>query len=261
MISKKLIQEWYKNAPFQMLEMVEQDLIISRALVCIFSNETVRESVGFIGGTAINKAFLDNMRRFSEDIDLVQLRCEPIGVTLNAIRSTLDPWLGEPTWKKTQQSHKLIYRYQSANATPMRLKIEINTREHYYALNLLYKDYSLDSEWFSGQASITTFKFEELIAGKLTALYQRSKGRDLFDIDLVFSNNLINSELTIELFQKYCSHKKVRITRKQFIQNLKLKRLDADFRTDMNKLLPLGTSWNFEEGFEYVLNNVITLLP
>ena len=131
------------------------------------------------------------------------------------------------------------------NGTLQRLKIEINTREHYYALNLLYKEYSLESAWYSGKVLITTFKFEELIAGKLKALYQRNKGRDLFDIDLVFSNNLVNGDLTIELFQKYCIHKDVRITRKQFIQNLKFKRLDPDFQTDMIKLLPSGITLGF----------------
>ncbi len=261
MISNKIIREWYKNAPFQNLNMVEQDLVICRALVCIFSHKVVRETVGFIGGTAINKAFLELLRRFSEDIDLVQLRIEPIGKTLNAIRSVLDHWLGEPIWKKTQHSNKLIYRYVAADGTPQRLKIEINTREHYQGREIIQKKYSIDSEWFSGETLITTFPFEELIAGKLTALYQRNKGRDLFDIDLVFRNNLINSDFAIECFQNYGKHIDKRITRKQFIQNLQRKRIDPDFRTDMDELLPSGAVWDFEEGLEYVLNHVIPLLP
>ena len=36
--------------------------------------------------------------------------------------------------------------------------------------------------WWSGTAEIPTFQPEEMLATKLRALYQRSKGRDLFDL-------------------------------------------------------------------------------
>ena len=160
MIPKKILQGWKKYANYEIPEMIEQDLIISRAIVCLFGNKIVRESVIFIGGTVINKGFLERPRRHSEDIDWVQIRCEPIGNTLNAIRSELDPWLGEPVWKKTQQSHKLIYHYTSSSGKPMKLKIEINTREHFHVLDLLHKNFSFDSGWFSGQAIITTLPLE-----------------------------------------------------------------------------------------------------
>jgi Nucleotidyl transferase AbiEii toxin, Type IV TA system len=39
-----------------------------------------------------------------------------------------------------------------------------------------------ETSWWSGDADITTFESEELLATKLRALYQRSKGRDLFDL-------------------------------------------------------------------------------
>ncbi len=42
--------------------------------------------------------------------------------------------------------------------------------------------HTVQTSWWSGQADIPTYHAEELLATKLRALYQRSKGRDLFDI-------------------------------------------------------------------------------
>lgn len=57
---------------------VEQDLIISRALVEIFSDDFLRENLAFRGGTALYKLYLTPAPRYSEDIDLVQIKEGPI---------------------------------------------------------------------------------------------------------------------------------------------------------------------------------------
>lgn len=71
----------------------------------IFNLESViKEALVFRGGTALNKLFIKPSVRYSEDIDFVQKRSEPIGRTIDAIRELLNPWLGEPRWKITQRS-------------------------------------------------------------------------------------------------------------------------------------------------------------
>ncbi len=102
---------------------IEQYMIIKRALIEIYNVQTVQEALVFRGGTALNTLYLVPAMRYSEDLDFVQLKSEPIGKTLNAIRSQLDSWLGAPEWKKTEQSVKLIYRYQSLSARRMKVKI------------------------------------------------------------------------------------------------------------------------------------------
>ncbi len=82
--------------------MVEQDLVISRALVCLYNDPTIKDSLVFRGGTALNKLFIKPASRYSEDIDFVQTRSEPIGATINAIRQVFKPWLGEPRRKMTE---------------------------------------------------------------------------------------------------------------------------------------------------------------
>ncbi len=71
MIPRAYITEWTQFAPWQLNEQVEQDLIISRALVEIFSDEYLSHELAFRGGTALHKLFLQSPSRYSEDIDLV----------------------------------------------------------------------------------------------------------------------------------------------------------------------------------------------
>jgi predicted nucleotidyltransferase component of viral defense system len=40
----------------------------------------------------------------------------------------------------------------------------------------------VDNPWFTRGADVVTFALEELLGTKLRALYQRKRGRDLFDL-------------------------------------------------------------------------------
>jgi predicted nucleotidyltransferase component of viral defense system len=257
MIPMTFIEKWRANAKWQTLAMVEQDLIIARALVCLYSDVHIKDALVFRGGTALNKLFLKPPARYSEDIDFVQRRSEPIGKTIDKVRDLLTPWLGTPNWKITERSAKIVYQYQAINNLPAKLKVEINITEHFQVMPLKYEPFSVQSEWFSGASEVVTYELEELIATKLRALYQRRKGRDLFDLWYVFKQNLVNFDRVIEIFKQYCAQEKVHITRKLFQQNMELKRMNKDFQTDMQVLLPHQTEWNFEEAFEIVQRHII----
>jgi len=96
MIPQDFITEWRKFSPWILDIQVEQDLVISRALVEIFKHDQLSNAFAFRGGTALSKLYLQKVARYSEDIDLVQIKSEPIGQSFNALRSVLDPWLGTP---------------------------------------------------------------------------------------------------------------------------------------------------------------------
>lgn len=257
MIPVIFIEKWRKNVPWQTLAMVEQDLIISRALVCLYNEPKVKESLVFRGGTALNKLYIQPASRYSEDIDFVQRKPEPIGETISAIRRVLNPWLGEPKRKITERGAKLIYKYTAINNLPGKLKIEINTTEHFQVLDLYQKPFAVNSEWFDGNCVIETYQLEELMATKLRALYQRRKGRDLFDLWFVSNKNLVDITKVIDIFYKYCLNDNRVIHKDIFHENLALKRENKDFQNDMNILLPGEVKWHFEDAFEYVLNNFI----
>lgn len=261
MIPENFIEKWRQYAKWQTPAQVEQDLIISRALTNLYNNQHIRESLVFRGGTALNKLFLKPPSRYSEDIDFVQKNAEPIGKTIDTIKEVLKPWLGDPRWKITQKSAKLIYRYEGINKLPAKLKIEINTTEHFQVLPLRSENFNVISDWWSGNAKIATYEIDELVATKLRALYQRRKGRDLFDLWYVTKNELIDMDRVFEIFAKYCANDASNFTKNEFLKNLELKRDHQAFQSDMHSLLPTGLKWNFNEAYQLVLDNVISRLP
>lgn len=167
MIPKIFIEQWRETVKWQTLEQIEQDLVISRALVDLYNNQHVKEALVFRGGTALNKLFIKPPVRYSEDIDFVQKNPDPIGQTIDVIRGLFKPWLGEPRRKITKRSVKLIYKFEGLNTMPAKLKIEINTTEHFQVLPLKTVPFIMESNWFNGAADIITYEIDELIATKL----------------------------------------------------------------------------------------------
>lgn len=262
MIPQRFIEDWkHRSAPWPSLTMVEQDLVISRALVELYKQPKIRETLVFRGGTALNKIHLSPATRYSEDIDLVQIKSEPIGDIITAIRAGLDSWLGEPKRKLTERCTKLIYRFQSTENLSAKLKIEINTTEHYHALALKTVDFTVDSEWFRGTSQIITYQLNELIGSKLRALYQRRKGRDLFDLWITLKNNLIDPKKVVEIFAFHGKQEQQEITRSSFLKNLNEKSLHHDFRHDILSLITDRTHWSFDEALDLIKNQMLPLLP
>ena len=64
MIPKAYITEWSNFVPWKANEQVEQDLVISRALIEIYSDEFLSKSLAFRGGTALHKLFLTPQMRY-----------------------------------------------------------------------------------------------------------------------------------------------------------------------------------------------------
>ena len=261
MIPNIYIEDWSNYVKWQSAAQIEQDLIISRALIDLYNEPHIRNALVFRGGTALNKLFLKPPSRYSEDIDFVQRNSDPIGQTIDVIRAILKPWLGDPKWKITQRGVKLIYKYESINKLPAKLKIEINTTEHFQVLPLRAEIFVIESEWFSGKANIITYEINELMATKLRALYQRRKGRDLFDLWYVVTNDLVNLEEVFYIFDKYCEYNQVKILGEEFIDNLEQKKDNRDFKEDMSVLLPSKYSWDFDAAYSFVVDNIIRRLP
>jgi len=111
MIPRFQITQWQQKAPWQFSEQIEQDLILSRILVELYSFPIFRDAVLFRGGTALHKLFLSPASRYSEDLDFVQRVPGPIGSLMSEIRK-LDAWLGTPKWKQTKgPCHFLLQFY------------------------------------------------------------------------------------------------------------------------------------------------------
>ena len=263
MIPFDFITEWRQVAPWIDDTQVEQDLILSRALVEMFSQTEITRSLAFRGGTALFKLFLTPAPRYSEDIDLVQITAEPIGPCLTSLRRVLDPWLGSPKRAFKEGSVTLIYRVQSEGSPslPIRLKIEINTREHFNVFGLQERTFQVESRWFSGNASIQTYQLDELMGTKLRALYQRKKGRDLFDLWITSHQASVDSDRIVECFRCYLEQSKLQVSRAEFEANLSKKLVDPRFLNDLAPLLAPGCPWDFDGAARYVQDDLLPRLP
>ncbi len=267
MIPQAFINEWRQFAPWITEAQIEQDLVLSRAIVEIFSHPLLKDTLAFRGGTALNKLFIQPPMRYSEDIDLVQINAGPIGPIMDALHEQLNSWLGSPRRKTNNGRATFIYRFDSESppVTPMRLKIEINTREHFTALGLIKKPFEVKSLWFSQQTTVTTFYLEELMATKLRALYQRKKGRDLFDLSIVLKIfPTIDIKKMLKSFEQYMAFDNSKVSRAEFEANLTDKLTDRAFTEDILPLLPHSQTVNRLYGLidiKKIQNEIICQLP
>src|SRR5580704_13777344 len=154
---------WSASAPWADIRQVEQDLIISRALIDLFGDPTLARELRFRGGTALHKLHLPRALRYSEDIDLVRTTAGPIGPILGRIRELLEPWLGRATFDQSNVAPKLRFRVSAEDGSgDIRLKVEINTREIKTCDPPQAIRFSVENPWYNGEAEISTFSREEL---------------------------------------------------------------------------------------------------
>jgi predicted nucleotidyltransferase component of viral defense system len=279
-IPRAHITAWRAHVPWFTDAQVEQDLIISRAIVEVFSDPLLSGRVAFRGGTALHKIYLTPPARYSEDIDLVQVAGGPIGDIMTALRQRLDPWLGAPKRKQSEGRMTMIYRFDSEipPITPLRLKVEVNTREHFSVRGFWRQRFTVDNPWFRGSAELLTYQLEELLATKLRALSQRSKGRDLYDLAAAVERfPELDFARVVECFERYLEHEGLRVSRAEFEMNMAGKMQDPAFHGDIEPLLVPGAlqadafdsgafhtgaaSYDREAAYRLVHDALITRLP
>ena len=120
---------------------------------------------------------------------------------------------------------------------------------------------AVESRWFSGSADINTYALEELLGTKLRALYQRKKGRDLFDLWTALQVSDLDVAQVVACFERYMQEGGHAASRAQVEANLDAKSRSRAFRGDIAPLLRPGVDWHFDRAMEAVLNRVVAQLP
>ena len=261
MVSIAALNEWKREiAPWQQMWQTEQDLIISRCLVAIFSDEYLNEHLAFRGGTALHKLYLQPAPRYSEDIDLVQIKPEPIKPIMQRLNEVIDFFELPRNTKHGGHGIKALYRYYSElENIKLRLKIEINCKEHSSVFPLVKFPFEVNSDWYSGICNIHTYDIHELLGTKLRALYQRKKGRDLFDIDYARRNLDIDWTKVVHCFKKYITDvtSKRPPSQKEFIITMDSKIGQLAFDGDMEAILRPRVDYSQEEAWECMQVEII----
>jgi len=260
MIPQAYITEWSHQVPWQTNEQVEQDLVICRAMVEIFSDEWLAERLAFRGGTALHKLYLNPQPRYSEDIDLVQITSEPFGPIVDRIRERLQ-FLGEPRRSPKAHNFTLYYRFESEYppVINLRLKLETNTREHFTVLGLKKFPFEVNSSWFEGNCDLTTYSLEELLGTKLRALYQRRKGRDLYDMFIALTQQPdLDVDKLLHCYREYMKFSVAQPpTQREYILNMEAKMEDDEFLGDTMALLRPDVPYNPKAAYELVRTRLI----
>lgn len=269
MIPSQNIIAWAHVAPWAEQRQIEQDLIISRALVDIFADPFLQGELRFRGGTALNKLHFPTPLRYSEDIDLVRTSSGGIGPILDRLRAVLEPWLGQAKFDQSAVVPKFKFRVaaEDGNEAPIRLKVEINTREIDAFDSPVHMPFEVANPWFSGNAEIPTFSNEEMLATKLRALLQRDKGRDLFD--LAHALNVfpeLNKQQVVDVFGQYLAASDLEITRAQAQERMLAKFAQGNLLMDMRPLLSADQAEAVNEditktSFKRIFVDLIDLLP
>jgi len=240
LIPASYIQEWSNKVPWPDSRQVEQDLIISRALCGLSNSSALAGKVAFRGGTAINKLLFRQPLRYSEDIDLVQIQPEPIGATFDAIRDALS-WLGKCNRHQAGHSMHLVFKFapEADPETMLKLKVEINTREHESLYGIKPYPFEIDGSWYQEKTEIISFEPEELFGTKLRALLQRRKNRDLFDLHEGLKRLSMDTDKLIACFEHYLALEGKPISRAVAEQRM-LEKLRRSLTEDIAPLLPVG---------------------
>lgn len=155
------------------------------------------------------------------------------------------------------------YRFESEEtpSIPLRLNVEINSREHFAVYGFKRIPFSVASRWFEGSSEINSYELDELLGTKLPALYQRKQGRDIFDLATALNRPAVDPDRIVGAFSEYMSRDGLRVTRAQFEKNIAAKLDDPEFAADIGPLLASGFTWDIRKAAPVVSSRIIELLP
>lgn len=264
--------------PWPVRHQVEQDLLLCRSIVALFNDEFLRGQIAMRGGTVLHKLHLTPASRYSEDIDLVAIGDRPEEHLRAAIKRVLHDVLG-PHKRWGWESVKLAVRNAARPSRVLRVVyevpsviepgrtltvvIEANVTERRPHRPVVQMPFSVP---FHGQVlatRINSFDIHEMLGTKLRALFQRSRGRDLFDIywALTASSTPVDPAEVADSFQHYMALEKTTVRREDFLARLELRLADRGFCSDMEPLLRTGLAYDPQRAGRLVREALLMRLP
>ena len=257
MMRRTDITQWGVDHPWQNENQIEQDLLLSMAMIEIANDPLLGGELVLRGGTAFHKLFLPEPYRYSEDLDFVRTSAGGIGDVMKRLTS-LGRELGFEVRTKMGEFPKVYWRFAFEDGTPGKIKLEINTYERSPMMPLAKRAHRVDNPFYTGEAGIPTFQPEELVATKLRALYQRKKGRDLYDLWLALTVLELDPEAIVAAFPAY---RPEGVDGKLMAGNLAAKLADRTFCTDVDAMVRVGSpAYDPQEAGEMATEKLLQLI-
>jgi predicted nucleotidyltransferase component of viral defense system len=264
--------------PWSTQHQVEQDLLLCRAMVALFDDDFLSGQIAMRGGTLLHKVHLAPASRYSEDIDLVVVGDRPEEHIRLAVRRVLADVLGTPkasVWgalklavrNAVQPSRvlKMTYSLPSIieSGRMLGIVVEANVTERKPHLSVVEIPFNFPFRDKSVQTRIKGYDIHEMLGTKMRAMFQRTRGRDLFDLywALTKSTSPVDPSAIIESFQHYMKQEGTKAGRAEFVGILEAHLKDRGFCSDMEPLLRSGITYDPQSAGSYVRANLLRLLP
>jgi predicted nucleotidyltransferase component of viral defense system len=233
-ISAADLAHWRRTVRWPDSNHVEQDLVLSRLIIEIARHPVLGNELVFRGGTCFHKLWLDQPWRYSEDLDYVRRSAGGVGEILDALREVAAASGFDDVRTQVGIHPKARLRSTFVSGDRMQVKVEMNTFERSPARPTVTRSFAVDSPWFSGSADVPTFAVEELTATKIRAMFQRSKGRDLFDLWLAIERAAVSPSAVAACFGPY---RPAGWTVELAWANLAKKLADPTYTSDLDQLV------------------------
>lgn len=217
MLTQPQLQRFAHESGIRNLEIVEKEVVLTYFLQ-LLSERGFLADMAFKGGTCIRKTWLGANGRFSTDVDFTATRQERSAddCVLQLAEITAQPFhgvqfeidMGDKGWYEAGDGVSWgvspNYRHDLSDGV---LKLQVSNRET--PTLPLDSRRQLEISYFKHlpfkPADLPCLCIEEILAEKIRATYQRSKPRDIWDLDHFASHPLpealIRKLVTIKLWQ------------------------------------------------------------
>lgn len=257
---------------------VEQDLLLCRAMVALFDDKFLSSQIAMRGGTLLHKVHLAPPARYSEDIDLVVVGTRPADHIRRAMRRVLSDVLGMPkasVWdtlalaiRNTVKPSRVLRMTYSARSIiepnrTLEIVVEANVTERKPHRAVVEMPFSFPFRDKAVQTHIKGFDIHEMLGTKMRAMFQRKRGRDLFDLywALTKSPTPVDPAAIIASFEHYLKQEGTKAGRTEFIGILDNHLKDRGFCSDMQPLLRTDIAYDPQAAGKHVKTHLLNLLP
>jgi predicted nucleotidyltransferase component of viral defense system len=163
------------------LQFVVKEFHVFGILSQITAETSEREDFVFKGGTALNKAYLAGVQRFSEDLDF-DLQAGSMGELWEFCRS-LSGRIGGYRMREMRRVRKTVQfycEYDSQLGGIDHVRVDVSLKKIIVSAPLAHPPIKSD---YAGLlvSGIATYALEDLVARKLNALRERGEGKDFYD--------------------------------------------------------------------------------
>ena len=268
-----------EQVPWSVLHQVEQDLLLCRAMVSIFEDKFLSGQVAMRGGTVLHKVHLVPASRYSEDIDLVAVGDRPEEHISAALKRVLEDVLGkkqQSAWSSLKPAVRnlarpsrvlrIVYKVPSVSEPGRILTVTVETnvteRTPYRPPQRL--PFSVPFRGATLATTIASYDINEMLGTKMRALFQRTQGRDLFDLHWALTSlrgSAVAPADVIASFQHYMGEEGATVLRAEYLRHLEECLADPGFCSDMDALLRTGLVYDAQVAGDTVRNELLALLP